>query len=188
MLTFWNSLPLFLSSKNIGLHSNWGTPEMHDGRRHKNKAVSRMTCRNGFWERFLFLHCFENGASSSGACIRCAHQALVANVSGGSCSTWKVVLIDRGDVEQKAPSARHIKNEFSLGFKGLRCKGRERWELVTLLVCLGSPSSSESQLIHPSAFKPTEVSDCLKALPATLSRGLTIQYWLLPKIITLHWW
>lgn len=118
----------------------------------------------------------------------CAHQAFVANVSGGSCSTWKAVPIDRGDVEQKAPTARHIKNEFSLGFKGLRCRGRERWELVTLLVCLKSPSSSSSQLIHPSAFKPTEVSDCLKAWPPTLSRGLTIQYWLLPKIITLHWW
>lgn len=156
-----------------------------------------MTCRNGYQYRFLFLQRFEirfpdplcaNGLRLSNRLESCAHQGLVANVSGGSCSTWKVVLIDRGDVEQKAPSARHIKNEFSPGFKGLCCKGRERWELVTLLVCLGSPSGSESQLIHPSAFKPTEVSDCLKALPATLSWGLTIQYWLLPKIITLHWW
>lgn len=146
---------------------------------------------------FLLLQRFEirfpaplrvNGSWRSERLESCAHQALVANVSGGSCSTWKVVLIDRADVEQKAPSARHIKNEFSPGFKGLCCKGSKRWELVALLVCLGSPSSSESQLIHPSAFKPTEVSDCLKALPATLSRGLTIQYWLLPKIITLHWW
>lgn len=147
-----------------------------------------MTCRNGFRYGFLFLRRFGIGFPAPAPCIRSAHQALVANVSGGSCSTWKVVLIDRGDVEQKAPSARHIKNEFSLGLKGLRCKGRERWELLSLLVCLGSPSSSGSQLIHPSAFKPTEVSDCLKALPATLSWGLTIQYWLLPKIITLHWW
>lgn len=34
---------------------------MHDGVRHKNKVVYRMTCRNGFWYRFLFLHRFEIG-------------------------------------------------------------------------------------------------------------------------------
>lgn len=34
---------------------------MHDGPRHKNKVVDRMTCRNGFPDRFLFLQRFDSG-------------------------------------------------------------------------------------------------------------------------------